>query len=263
MSRRALSTGLTVFNTAVFAFLLAPIVVVVISSFGETDYLAFPPQGWTLKWYRQALTDPAYWDSFRVSIWLGAVSAVGAVAMGATAAYALGRYRPRGRDALATFFLSPLVLPGLVLGVALLVFSSRFWAPPGIWRLAVAHVVVTVPYVVRTLLPVVEQLDPALEEAARDLGATRWTAVWTVNLRLLAPAVVVSAMLAFLVSFDELVLALFLAPPGLPTLPLQIYSNVQFGLDPTVGAVSTLLLVLTAVLMVAGQAVLGARRRAG
>lgn len=261
MSRRRFTAALSIFNTVVFIFLLAPIVVVVASSFGTTDFLAFPPRGWTLQWYREALADPKYWQTFYVSVWLATVSGIGAVALGASAAYALGRYRPPGRNALATFFLSPLVLPSLVLGVALLIFSAQVWAPPGIWRLVVAHLVITIPYVVRTLLPVVEQLDPALEEAARDLGASRWTATRTINLRLLAPAIVVSALLAFLVSFDELVLALFLAPPDTPTLPLQIYSNVQFGLDPTVGAVSTLLLVLTAALMLAGQLLLGARRR--
>jgi putative spermidine/putrescine transport system permease protein len=261
MSRRRFTTLLSAFNTGVFVFLLAPIVVVVVSSFGTTDFLAFPPRGWTLQWYQQALADPKYWETSYVSIWLATVSAVGAVVLGASAAYSLGRYRPPGRAALATFFLSPLVLPSLVLGVALLIFSTQVWSPPGIWRLVVAHVVVTIPYVVRTLLPVVEQLNPALEEAARDLGASAWTATRTINLRLLAPAIVVSTLLAFLVSFDELVLALFLAPPDTPTLPLQIYSNVQFGLDPTVGAVSTLLLTLTAALMLAGQLLPRIRRQ--
>lgn len=253
--------GLTAFNVLVYAFLLAPLAVVAVSSFGATSYLRFPPQGLTFRWFIEALDSPVYWATFRVSVWVATVSGIAATLIGIAAAYALGRYRPAGRNALSAFFLSPLIMPSLVLGVALLVFSSTVWAPPGIWRLVVGHVVITIPYVVRTTLPVIEQLDPALEEAATDLGAKPWTAVRTVNLPLLLPAIVVSAGLAFLISFDELVLALFLAPPSAPTLPLQIYSNVQFGLDPTVGAVSVLLLVLTGALMLTGQAVMAARRR--
>lgn len=258
--RGPFSRGLTAFNVAVYAFLLAPIVVIIVASFGATSYLRFPPQGFTIDWFAAALTSPAYWTTFRTSIWVATISAAVATVVGGAAAYGLGRYRPPGRNGLAAFFLLPLILPSLVLGVALLIFSSAVWGPPGIWRLVVAHILVTIPYIVRTTLPVIEQLDPALEEAARDLGASPLTAVVTVNLRLLAPAVAVSAGLAFLISFDELVLALFLAPPNAPTLPLTIYSRVQFGLDPTVGAVSTLLLAATATAMLAGQSLLRTRR---
>lgn len=259
--RGAFGKSLTAFNVLVYAFLLAPLAVVTVASVGATDYLRFPPQGFTFRWFGEALASPVYWATFQVSIWVATVSGIGATLIGIAVAYALGRYRPPGRNVLGAFFLAPLIMPSLVLGVALLIFSSTVWAPPGIWRLVVGHVVITIPYIVRTILPVIEQLDPALEEAATDLGATPWTAVRTINLPLLFPAIVVSAGLAFLISFDELVLALFLAPPSAPTLPLQIYSNVQFGLDPTVGAVSVLLLLLTGALMLAGQAVMTARHR--
>lgn len=259
--RGAFGKTLTAFNVFVYAFLIAPIVVVTVASFGATNYLRFPPQGFTTRWFTDALASPVYLSTFRTSLWVAALSALAATLIGVAAAYALGRYQPAGRNVLAAFFLAPLILPSLVLGVALLVFSSTVWAPAGLWRLIVAHVVITIPYVVRTLLPVIEQLDASLEEAARDLGAARWTAVRTVNLPLLLPAIIVSGGLAFLISFDELVLALFLAPPSAPTLPLQIYSNVQFGLDPTVGAVSTLLLALTGMLMLAGQALVTVRTR--
>jgi putative spermidine/putrescine transport system permease protein len=258
-----LGRGLTCFNAMVYLFLLAPIAVVVVSSFGATSYLAFPPRGLTLKWYRQAFADPVYWDTFHTSVWLGVVAATCAVVVGGLAALAIGRYRVRGGRTLATAFMSPLVLPTLVLGLAVLVFTSQAWGPPGIWRLVAAHVVITVPYALRTLLPVIEQLDVTLEEAAGDLGASRAVIFATVTIPVLAPAVAVSFLLAFMISFDELVTALFLAPPNAPTLPMQIYANVQYGLDPTVGAVSAALLAMTAVLLVAGQALTGVRRLTG
>lgn len=262
MLRGRFRLGLGVFNAGVYLFLLAPIVVVVASSFGATDYLAFPPRGFSLRWYSEAITDLAYRQTFYNSMWLGLVSAATAVVVGGAAALALGRGNPRGRNLLATFFMSPLVLPTLVFAVALLVFSSQVWGLPGIWRLVVAHVVITIPYVLRTLLPVLEQLDAAVEDAASDLGASRLTVWRTVTLPIVAPAAVASALLAFMISFDEAVLALFLAPPDARTLPIQIYDDVQYGLDPAVAAVSTLLLVLTAVLMAAGQAAVGLRRLA-
>lgn len=250
---RTVRNSLRVTNTAIYAFLLAPLVIVAIASFGATNYLRFPPQGWTTEWFTQALSDPVYWSTFYTSLWVGVVSATAATLIGLLVAYALGRYRPRGSGLLGAFFLAPLIMPTLVFGVALLIFSATVWGPPGIWRLVAGHLVLTIPYVVRTSLPVIEQLDLSLDEAAADLGASRLATVRTITMPILAPTVLVSFGLAFLISFDELVLALFLAPPSAPTLPMQIYSNVQFGLDPTVGAVSTMLLALTAAFMILGQ----------
>ncbi len=250
---RSVRTTLRVTNTAIYVFLLAPLVIVAIASFGATSYLRFPPQGFTFEWFGRALSDGVYWSTFYTSLWVGVVSALAATVIGLLAAYALGRYRLRGSGLIGAFFLSPLIMPTLVFGVALLIFFATVWGPPGIWRLVAGHLVITIPYVIRTALPVIEQLDASLNEAAADLGASALTTARTITVPILAPTVLVSFGLAFLISFDELVLALFLAPPSAPTLPMQIYSNVQFGLDPTVGAVSTMLLVLTAVFMVVGQ----------
>jgi putative spermidine/putrescine transport system permease protein len=254
MTRGGFRFGLSAFNIIALLFVLSPIIVVVISSFGATMYMRFPPQGFTFKWYAQALSDRNYWNSFQTSVFIAVIAAMAATFTGALAAWALVRYSVRGRMLLENAFLLPLTLPHLILGIAILTLTQPMGLGSSIARLVVAHVVITIPYVLRVLMPVISELRVELEEAAADLGATRRAVLWTITLPLLLPSVLVSAALAFMVSFDELVLSLFLAPPAQRTLPMQIFSNVEFGLDPSVGAVSTLLLTATFVVMLLGQA---------
>jgi putative spermidine/putrescine transport system permease protein len=170
------------------------------------------------------------------------------------------RFQFPGRSLLTALFLSPLMLPTLVLAVALLLLSSELHLEATTGRLIAAHLIVTVPYVLRTSMPVLQRVDRALEEAARDLGATPISSFFLVTLPLVRSGVLAGALFAFMISFDELVLALFLASPRSPTLPIKIYSAVQLGLDPTVAAIATLLILLSVVVVLVGQAVVGVRR---
>ena len=260
MIRGGFGKGLVVFNVAVYVFLLAPIIVIVVSSIGSTGFLRFPPEGFTFRWYGQALFDPKYAQSLYVSVWVGAVTALMATLVGGSAAVALTRGRLSGKSAVSSLLMSPLVLPTLVLGVAMLLLVSKLRINGTIWPLVAAHLVITIPYVLRTLVPILEHLDPALEEASADLGASRMSTFWHVTVPQVRTGVAAGALLAFVISFDEVVLALFLTPPGTQTLPMTIYSVVQFALDPTVAAVASLLLVFTAIVMVTASKLIGLKR---
>lgn len=253
---------LGVMNLVTLLYVLLPIVVVVGSALGETSYLAFPPHGLTLRWFTAALADPRYFAAFTTSLGVASVSTVLALLLGLPAAYALARYRFPGRQAVETAIMMPLVLPALVLSIALTLLFSRVGFTAGTPRLIVAHVMLCAPYVVRVALPVIQRLDVALEEAAGTLGASPLATFVLVVLPAIRPGAIAAATLAFVVSFDEIDLAIFLADPGAPTLPVVIYSAVQLGIEPTVGAVSALLVLLATVGMAIYQLLLLRRRPA-
>jgi putative spermidine/putrescine transport system permease protein len=236
-------------STLAFLYLLLPLLVIVIAPLGATGYLAFPPQGLTLKWYAAALNDPRYLGALLVSLRIAVISAAISCVIGIASAYALTRYEFPGRRLLEAVFLSPLILPSLVLAVALTLFFTRTGLLAGTWRLVAAHVVVCTPYVLRVSLPVLRRFDHTLEEAARNLGATQLATFFLVVLPIVRPGIIAGTALAFITSFDEVVLALFLAQPGEPTLPVVIYSAVQLGFEPPVAAVSGLLILATLALM--------------
>lgn len=231
-------------------YLLAPIAVVVASPLGETGYLAFPPRGLTLKWYAAALDDGRYFSAFLLSLQLAAATAVLASLAGMCAAYAITRYRFFGARALEALFLSPLILPTLVMAVALTTYFARSGMPTGLWRLVAAHSIVCIPYVIRIVLPLLQRFDKSLEEAALSLGASPLQAFLLVLVPVIRPALAAGAAMAFITSFDEVVLALFLSVPGQTTLPVMIYSSVQLGFEPVVAAVAGLLVCLTGIVMV-------------
>jgi putative spermidine/putrescine transport system permease protein len=241
---------LAVFAAVVFCYLLAPILVIVASAFGTTSYIAFPPQGLTLRWFAAALADERYFHAFLTSTMIACGAMAGALAIGLPAAYALARFDFPGRRILEALILMPIVMPALVLSIALTVLFSHIGFTAGSLRLIVAHLVLCVPYVVRVAVPIMKRLDIAIEEAARNLGASPIATFLLVTLPAIRPGAIAAATLAFIVSFDEIDLAIFLADPRAPTLPVTIYSAIQLGIDPTIGAVSAML-VLVAVAAVA------------
>jgi putative spermidine/putrescine transport system permease protein len=242
-----------------FLYLLGPIIVIVASALGQTGYLAFPPHGLTLKWFSAALADTRYVDAFGTSVVIAIAATVLSVCIGLPAAFALARFRFPGRRIIEAALLMPLVLPALVLSIALTILFSQIGFTAGSLRLIVAHVVICVPYVVRVALPVLQRLDPALEEASQNLGASPLATFFLVSLPVIRPGAIAAATLAFIVSFDEIDLAIFLAAPRSPTLPVVIYSSIQLGIDPTVGAVSAMLVLLAAGAMAIYQLLLWRR----
>lgn len=239
----------------VMVYILAPLAVIVASSFGTTGYVAFPPQGFTLRWYQQALANDRYVDGFLTSLRIAAIVTVVSSAIGIAAAYALVRYEFPGSRLIESLFISPLVLPGLVLAVALTIFFSRNPIATGTDRLILAHLTICVPCVLRVVIPVLQRFDRSIEEAAQNLGASPAKAFFLVTLPVIRPGIFAAAALAFVMSFDEVEMSVFLASPREQPLTVALYSAVQLAFDPTLAAVSSILIMITFAIMVVHQIV--------
>jgi putative spermidine/putrescine transport system permease protein len=247
-------------NAVVYLFMLAPILVVIPVSFSETPYLVFPPRGFSLRWYAnffatRELAD-SLWTSLHLAAWTTAICTV----LGTMAAVALMRYHYPGREALRTLLMAPLVMPRLVLGIALLMFLAKTFLSGRFGGLLLAHVVVALPYVIRTVGASLVGLDRALEEAAQSLGAPPLLTFRTVTLPLLKPGILAGAIFAFVTSFDELVASLFLTGPRLTTLPVQIYTYIEYTSDPTIAAISVVLIALTTAVVLVTERIVGFSR---
>lgn len=252
--RRPLLLGV---NALVYLLMLAPILVVIPVSFSEREYLVFPPQGFSLRWYAnffatRELAD-SLWLSLRLAAWTTAISTV----LGTTAALGLVRYRYPGRRVLRELFLAPIVMPRLVLGIAFLMFVSRTVFSGTFGGLLIAHVVVAFPYVIRTVAASLSGLDRALEEAGASLGAAPLTVFRTITLPLLKPGIMAGAIFAYVTSFDELVMTLFLAGPRLTTLPVQIFTYLEYTSDPTIAAISVVLVAITVAAVLLTERIVG------
>jgi len=247
----------------VAAFILAPIVVVVAASVSDTPTPEFPPRGLSLRWYAHALAEPSFTGSAVNSLWLAASATLLAAPVALAAAYAIVRCRFPGRDALQTFLLAPLVVPSLVVGLAiLLAFAGLGLREVGL-RLVAAHVLITFPYIVRTIIASLARLDVMVEEAARTLGASPLRAFWHVTLPLVRPGLIAGMLFAFIVSFDNVSLSLFLATAHTNTLPLAILNYVEYNFDPSVAAISTMLIAASLLIAVLLERLVGLRRVVG
>lgn len=249
-----------VFVVLVGLFLLAPLVVVVGVSVSENQFIAFPPQGFSFKWYEKVLASPEYLAAAWTSIQIAVLVTLSATFIGGAAAIALHRRQLPFSDVLATFFLSPLVLPTIIYAIGMLMFWSSAFGPVSPMTIWIGHTVIALPYVVRTTLAVLSESDPFLEEAARTMGANRLQRLFFVVVPQCTPGLAAGAFFAFNISFDEAVLSLFLRKPGLTTLPVQIYGQLEFSPDPSVAAVSTIMIALTILLIVIIDRMLGLSR---
>ena len=240
--------ALRVGAVAIFLFLLAPLAIVCLMAFSATEALTFPPARLSWRWFEAFFASPSYYDALmKVSIPLGLISSAIATVFGTMAALALSRLEFRGREALQIFVLSPLLIPHILLGAALYVYFMRILGIGGWTPLIVSHTVIGLPYVVRTVSAGLASVDRRLEEAAISLGATRAQAFAKVTLPLVRTGIVSGALFAFVASFSDVNVSLFVAGPGFGTLPVQIYSQLQFESDPTIAAASAIQIVLVAV----------------
>lgn len=248
---------LSLFTYGVFIFVLSPIVVVLLASVTAAEYTSFPPQGLSLRWYAAIAGQREFIESFWISVQVAVIACLVATALGVLSALALVRYRFPGRDALSTLFLSPLMLPTVVLGLALL----QFYAAVGITRtpfsLVLGHAILTTPYVIRLVSASLSGFDRALELAAQNLGASPFTAFRRVTLPIISPGVIAGAAFAFIVSFDDVSVSLFLSSPGVVTLPVRIFSYLEQHFDPVVTAVCSVLIVIAALLIFLIERTLG------
>ncbi|WP_291296875.1 ABC transporter permease [Elioraea sp.] len=225
-------------------YLMAPVLVVIATSFTATAYPVFPPQGFTWRWFGEVLASPEYLAAMRFSTALAAASTAIATVLGTLAALGLVRGRFRGQTAISALFLSPIFFPAIVLGLALLIFFNWVGLAGTFPGMVAAHAVLTTPFVIRMVSASLAEFDPAVEEAAKNLGASAMRTFFLVTLPLIRPGVVAGAVFAFIISFDELVVSLFLAGPGMQTLPIRIFTSLEYSSRPSVSAVSTLLILV-------------------
>ncbi|MGE0716038.1 MAG: ABC transporter permease [Alphaproteobacteria bacterium] len=244
----------------VFFFLMLPVAVVMLASVSNTSYLVVPPKGVTFRWYQAVLDNREFTDAILYSLKLAAVTTAGSVALGVAAAYALVRRTMPGAAAVSAMLMAPLAFPAVVIGVALLQFYSLLGVSGSFAGLVAAHMVITVPYVVRAVLASLAGADAVVEDAARTLGANRWVAFFTVTLPLIRPGVVAGALFAFIVSFDNVPVTIFLLDVRNVTLPVKIFTAIEYGVDPSIAAVSTMLIVVTGLFLVAAERWLGFHR---
>jgi putative spermidine/putrescine transport system permease protein len=260
MAPRARAAGLRAWVFLVYCFLLAPVVVVLLASLSSTSYLTVPPKGITLRWFLEVLEDPSYIDAIAFSLVLAAMATAGSLIMGMAAAYAIMRRAVPGAEAISAFLMAPLVFPAVVVGVALLQLYSLVGLSATFGGLALAHMVITIPYVVRAILASLAGSDPHIEEAACVLGANRWVAFFKVTLPLIRPGVVAGGLFSFIVSFDNVPVSIFLLGVRHTTLPVKIFTAMEYGVDPTIAAVSTMLIIVTALFLIAAERWVGFHR---
>ena len=238
------SRWLTAFTLATYAFLFAPIVVLIVFSFNESRR-NFVWLGFTTDWYPRLLSNHNLIDALWVTLQVAAIAVVGSTILGSLLGLGLARLRFRGSGAVQTLLLLPMVTPEIIMGISLLVFFTQLFGLNGsLGQIALAHITFCVSYVAITVRARAANLNPQLEEAARDLGASALGAFRHVTLPLLAPAIAAGAMLAFALSFDDLIVTSFNAGVGSTTLPIAIYSSIKFGVTPQINAISTIIVVV-------------------
>lgn len=241
MRRGRRSWVLPVYTTLVFAFLFAPVLMVVLFSFNRTASLTFPFQGWSLRWYRAVFASPDYRGAIAASLKVAITTVAIVSVIGTLAAIAVTRHSFRARETLRSVLLVPAALPGLFLGIALLSLFVRTHLPLSLKTAAVGHVIYTLPYFFLVASSRLLRFDPLLEETSRDLGASSFTTFRKVTFPIIAPALLAGALVVFSLSWDE-VLITFFTIGSQNTLPLLIYSRVRQAVDPSINAISTLLL---------------------
>lgn len=237
---------------AVLLFLYAPLVVLVVMSFNDSRRTTVW-KGFTLDWYRKLFADTELMLALANSLSIAAISTAFSLVLGTMAAMALWRFRFRARPLVDGAFALPVVVPEICMGVAMLLFFARVlpWPADLPWPLSlgaivIAHVSFCFPFVAVVVRARLASFDPALEEAARDLGAGPWRALADVVIPHLRPSLLAGALLAFTLSLDDFVITFFTAGPDTVTFPVKVYSMVRFSVTPKVNAISTLLLLLTA-----------------
>jgi spermidine/putrescine transport system permease protein len=244
---RGSNRWLTAFALAIYAFLFTPIVVLVIFSFNNSRR-TFVWNGFTLDWYPRLFGNEDLLDALRITLEVAAIAVVASTILGTLLGLGLARLRFRGSGATETLLLLPMVTPEIIMGISLLIFFFQvFGAVGSVAQISLAHITFCISYVAVTVRARAAGMDPRLEEAARDLGASAVGAFRYVTLPLIAPAVGAGAMLAFALSFDDLVVTQFNYGVNSTTLPIFIYSSIKFGVTPQINAISTLIVAVVSV----------------
>ena len=233
----------------ILLFLIFPIVVVMVVSFSSATYLTFPPPAFDLRWYKAYFGNADWLRPTWLSLWVAAAVVVLSTLLGTLAALGIARLPPALRVIASGLILSPLIVPVIVVAIGIYYAFSRYGLVGTPVALVLAHTCLAVPFVVTSVSASLSGIDPRLQQASLSLGATPAGTFFQVTLPLIRPGVMVGALFAFITSFDELVVSLFLSGSGAVTLPRRMWDDLRFAIDPTIAAVSTLTIVLTVALM--------------
>ncbi|MFD0825492.1 ABC transporter permease [Neobacillus sp. M.A.Huq-85] len=254
---------LGVLTFIVLFFVISPFIVLIPSSLTAAQFLSFPPQGVSFQWYAKILDRPEFIDSFIFSVELAVVTAIVATIIGTLAGLSIAKYKFRGKKIVNTFLLSPLSVPSLIVGIAVLIYFTKIGIAGSFLGLLLAHLLITIPYVVRLVLTGMTSFDYSLEKAAAIVGAKPIRVFWDITLPLIRPAVFSGFIFSFLNSFDNVTLSLFLVSPQQMTLPLTIFSYIQENVDPLISAISTAVILLSLIPVILLEKVYGLQRLFG
>jgi spermidine/putrescine transport system permease protein len=245
--------GLWVFFWLLVVFLYAPVVILIVFSFNDRQFVSFPWQGFTLRWYREFLRNTVMVSALKTSAYVALVTSIATVTLAIPASILLVRRRFFAKGLVSGVLFAPLVVPLIVFGLALLILFNTIGIPLSPITIAAGHVVVALPFAILTLVPRLERIPPSLEEAARDLGASALTTFRSITFPLLAPAVVSAFLISFTISFDEVVVASFIAGDQ-PTFPIYLYSQLRLPRRlPQVIAVAVVVLILSVIVIVGSE----------
>ncbi len=249
LAGRAGTLGIWVVAGAVLVFLLAPVVIVVVVSFSSSDYLQFPPPALSFKWYRRFWSVAGWRESIIVSLRLAGVAVLLATTCGVAASVALTRGQFRGKGVVYALLLSPMIVPTIVTAIGFYFVAARLGLVGSVTAMAVGESILALPIVVIIVSAMLQGFDVRLEQAALGLGARRWYAFRRITLPLIAPSVLSAALFTFLAAFDGLLIPLFLSGVREQTLTVRIWNSLQVDLDPTIAAVSSVLIAVTIVVL--------------
>ena len=248
---------LTVYAVLVFLFLMIPLVIITVTAFGGGSAITFPIDSFSLKWFGNVFALKSFRRSFLTSLEVAFLATFIALLVGIPAAYALARSGIRGKQLLRSVFLSPTIVPGIVVGFILYQFLILTFRLPVMSSLLAGHFLVTLPYVIRVVGSAMEQFDFSIEEAAWSLGCPKGAAFFKVVLPNVTSGISSAFMLAFINSFNNIPVSMFLTGPGVSTFPATLMNYIEYNYDPTVSAVSVLLMAATELIMVIVDRTLG------
>jgi putative spermidine/putrescine transport system permease protein len=250
---------LKLFVAFVYVFLIGPIAVIVATSFSPTHSMAFPPPGFSIRWYTEFLHSNNFTAAFRFSLVLGIIASVIATAIGFLTAYAARRLMQQRGGIVQSFAMLPLLIPHLLIGISLLLVLN-FVSIPDSASLLAGHVLICTPFTVAGITASLDGVNAQLESAAMTLGASRLAALVEVVVPLVAPGVLSAFLFAFVVSFGDVYIALFLSGPGTTTLPIEIFSYVQWDSSPVIAAITSVQILMILVLGLVIEKLVGLRR---
>jgi spermidine/putrescine transport system permease protein len=233
------------FTVLVYLFTFVPIVIVVLLSFNPARFGTFPMHGFSLHWFVELAHDEAIVNAFKTSVLLGLATSILSTTVGVMASLALVRYRFFGQEMIRTLLITPILVPEVVLGVALLLFMRFVHVERNFGLLLMGHILITLPFVVLVVQARLVGISRTCEEAAQSLGANRFQTFFEVTLPQLLPAVFAGMLFAFTISFDDITATLFWLPPGVETVPAQIYAMLRNSITPEINALGTVMIVIT------------------